>query len=128
MDEVVSMSPEQASNRLIRPEEQVYAGGAVSSTMFEHVPSSKLIGMEDFVDDAQYYDKYQRLMPRVSAIQTLRMDPQDAEAFSLMSWQNALVALKAFASERVSELRTSHEGDHGALAKINACSGRISGM
>ena len=70
VNEVPSMSPEQASDRLIRPEEQVYSGGgsgleAVSASMFEHVPSSKLIGMEDFVDEAQYYDKYQKLMPKV---------------------------------------------------------------
>ena len=70
VDEVPSMSPEQASDRLIRPEEQVYSGGgsgleAVSASMFEHVPSSKLIGMDDFVDEAQYYDKYQKLMPKV---------------------------------------------------------------
>ena len=67
VDEVPSMSPEQASDRLIRPEEQVYSGGGsgLEASMFEHVPSSKLIGMDDFVDEAQYYDKYQKLMPKV---------------------------------------------------------------
>ena len=56
------------------------------------------------------------------------MEPQDAEVFPLISRQNALSALKAFATERVTELRINHEGDDTALAKIEACNSKISKM
>ena len=49
------------------------------------------------------------------------MDHQDVEAFPLVTWQNALKALKAYASERVTELKLSHEGDNEAMARIDAC-------
>lgn len=108
VDEVPSMSPEQASDRLIRPEEQVYSGGgsgleAVSASMFEHVPSSKLIGMDDFVDEAQYYDKYQKLMPkfveeedvvpvRIQKVAPLPQLPFDVWTFPTGSTQQRLEA------------------------------------
>ena len=52
-------------------------------------------------------------------MKTQRMDPQDAEAFPLVLWQNMLVALKAFASERVAELKPNHEDGNEAIAKID---------
>ena len=57
----------------------------------------------------------------VSKMKTQRMDPLDADAFPLLSWQDQLTALKAFASERVNELRASQKGNEEALAKANAC-------
>ena len=56
------------------------------------------------------------------------METQDAEAFQLISWQDACSALKVFATERVTELKTSHEGDNEALAKIETCNSRIGEM
>ena len=58
-------------------------------------------------------------------MKTQRMEPQDAEAFPLITWQDALEALKVYATERVTELKTAHAGDNDALAKIEACSLRI---
>ena len=51
-----------------------------------------------------------------------------AETFPLISWQDALSALKVFATERVTELKTIHDGDNAALAKIEACNSKISDM
>ena len=64
----------------------------------------------------------------VTKMKTQRMEPQDAEAFPLISWQDACSALKVFATERVTELKTSHKGDNEALAKIETCNSRISEM
>ena len=57
----------------------------------------------------------------VSKMKTQRMDHQDVEAFPLVMWQNALKALKAYANERVAELKLSHKGDNEAMARIDTC-------
>ena len=36
----------------------------------------------------------------------------------MVSWQDAAAALKRYATERVSELKTEHEGDDSKIAKI----------
>ena len=64
----------------------------------------------------------------VMTMKTQRMEPQDAEAFPLVSWQDAAAALKRFATERVSELKTEHEGDDSKIAKIDTCKARIDEM
>ena len=61
-------------------------------------------------------------------MKTQRMEPQDAEAFPLITWQDALEALKVYATERVTELKTVHAGDNEALAKIETCNSRINDM
>ena len=61
-------------------------------------------------------------------MKTQSMEPQDAEAFPLISWQDALSALKVFATERVTELKTIRDGNNAALAKIEACNSKISDM
>ena len=61
-------------------------------------------------------------------MKTQRLEPQDAEAFPLVSWQDAAVALKRFATERVNELKTEHEGDESKIAKIDICKTRIDEM
>lgn len=38
-------------------------------------------------------------------MKTQRREPQNAEAFPLVSWQDAAVALKRFATERVNDLK-----------------------
>ena len=64
----------------------------------------------------------------VTKMKTQRMEPQDADAFPLILWQDAPAALKVFATERVSELKINDEGDETAVAKIKACNSRISEM
>ena len=64
----------------------------------------------------------------ITKMKTQRLEPQDAEAFPLISWQDALSALKVFATERVTELKTSDEGDNEAWAKIETYNSRISEM
>ena len=65
---------------------------------------------------------------KVTTMKTQRLEPQDAEAFPLVSWQDAAVALKRFATERVNELKTEHEGDESKIAKIDICKTRIDEM
>ena len=65
---------------------------------------------------------------KVTTMKTQRLEPQDAEAFPLVSWQDAAVALKRFATERVNELKTEHEGDESKIAKIDTCKARIEEM
>ena len=55
----------------------------------------------------------------LTKMKTQRMEPQDAEAFPLISWQDALSALKVFATEGVIELKTIHDSDNATLAKID---------
>ena len=64
----------------------------------------------------------------VTKMKTQRLEPQDAEAFPLVSWQDAAVALKRFATERVNELKAEHEGDESKVAKIDTCKARIDEM
>ena len=56
------------------------------------------------------------------------MEPQDAEAFPLVSWKDAAAALKVFTTERVNELKIEHDGDDSILAEIETCNTRISEM
>ena len=64
----------------------------------------------------------------ITKMKSQRLEPQDAEAFPLISWQDALSALKVFATEGVIELKTIHDGDNAALAKIGASNSKISDM
>ena len=64
----------------------------------------------------------------VTKMKTQRLEPQDAEAFPLVSWKDAAAALKVFATARVDELKIEHEGDDPAIAKIDVCNSRISEM
>jgi len=73
VEETLESMPEKlATSRLIEPEEQVISAGsgagadlqAASATIFDHVPSKKLIGMDDFVEESEYYSTYQKLIPQ----------------------------------------------------------------
>ena len=61
--------------------------------------------------------KEEGIRKNIIKMKTQRMEPQEAEAFPLISWQDALSALKVFATERVTELKTIYDGDNAALAK-----------
>ena len=64
----------------------------------------------------------------VSKKKTNRMEPASYSAFPLFSWQTALDKLKTFAKERVSKLKSSHEGDDDDMAKIIECEECIESM
>ena len=52
-----SMSLEEASDRLIDPE-NVVMGGKASASMYEFVPSENVKGAEDFVEEEDYFARY----------------------------------------------------------------------
>ena len=52
-----SMSIEDAKNRLIDPE-NIVMGGKTSASMYEFVPSKESLGMEDWVEEKDYFTKY----------------------------------------------------------------------
>ena len=51
------MSKEDAKDRLIDPE-NIIMGGKESIQMYEFVPSKESLGLEDFVEEQDYYEKY----------------------------------------------------------------------
>ena len=58
-----TLTPEEAADRIILPQEMILQGGgsdidAASASMYDFVPSTKIKGMEDFVEDSEYYDKF----------------------------------------------------------------------
>ena len=55
--EHISMSKEDAKDRLIDPE-NIVMGGKESIQMYEFVPSKESLGLEDFVEEQDYYEKY----------------------------------------------------------------------
>ena len=63
----VSLNPEFAAQRYIDPESLVVGDG--STSMYDFVPTSRLKGMEDFVEDADYYDHYQPMGSNTIPIQ-----------------------------------------------------------
>lgn len=52
-----SLKPDMAAERYIDPDEKVI--GDMSTSMYDFVPTSSLKGMEDFVEEQDYYDYYQ---------------------------------------------------------------------
>ena len=61
-----SMTAEMASTRIIQPQEMILHGGgsevdAASASMYDFVPSAMVKGMEDFVEESDYYDMHERL-------------------------------------------------------------------
>ena len=62
--ESLSMSPEMASKRIINPQEMILGErgneiDAASASMYDFVPSTKVKGMEDFIEDSAYYSVYE---------------------------------------------------------------------
>ncbi len=56
----VSMSKEEAENRFIEPD-NIVMGGKTSVSMYEFVPSEGVVGMEDFLEESDYYDSYKNV-------------------------------------------------------------------
>ena len=57
------MSKEDAKDRLIDPE-NIVMGGKESIQMYEFVPSKESLGLEDFVEEQDYYEKYSKTKHR----------------------------------------------------------------
>ena len=53
-----SLNAESATGRYIDADEKVIGDAAAS--MYDFVPTNKLKGMEDFVEESEYYDYYQK--------------------------------------------------------------------
>ena len=54
----LSLNAELASNRYIDADEKLI--GDTATSMYDFVPTSKLKGMEDFVEESEYYQHYQK--------------------------------------------------------------------
>jgi len=116
---VGSMSEAQAAKRLISPEEQVFAGGgdphlsAASAAMFDHIPPSKLIGMEDFIEESEYYDRYQKVIPQPDidgsdgdfvTIEMKKMPPLSTLPFDVWTFPSGSTDLRLEAPKRYSDV------------------------
>lgn len=55
-EEFKSLDPSEASSRLLKPDKNVLGGNSVS--MYQFMPTAKLKGMEEFVEESQYYESY----------------------------------------------------------------------
>lgn len=55
-----SLDPLQAGARLIEPEQKGLGGGAASA-LYDFVPTTELKGMEEFVEETDYYKYYRRV-------------------------------------------------------------------
>ena len=58
-----TLEVEAAAGRLVEPEERVMGGGA-SPALYDFVPPTTLKGMEEFVEEADYYSYYKQLDSR----------------------------------------------------------------
>jgi len=58
---ISSLNPEQAKSRLIHPEERVLGASGGASALHDFVPTSELRGMEEFVEESEYYDLYTKV-------------------------------------------------------------------
>ena len=54
-----SLDPDEASSRLMKPDQNLLGGNSV--TMYKFMPTAKLKGMEDFVEESQYYESYEKI-------------------------------------------------------------------
>jgi len=57
--DTASLPPSQAQSRLIMPEDNVLGGGAMA--LHQYVPTKELKGMEEFVEESQYYQTYKKV-------------------------------------------------------------------
>jgi len=59
IEEFKSLDPNEADDRLIKPDKNVLGGSSMS--MYKFMPTAKLKGMEEFVEEAEYYDTYTKV-------------------------------------------------------------------
>lgn len=65
-EDVTSLSMSEATTRLIRPEENVLGGWSMALHQF--VPTKEVKGMDDFVEEAQYYQSYKKVAKQAISI------------------------------------------------------------
>ena len=58
-DTFKSLDPVEANDRLIKPDNNVLGGNSVS--MYQFMPTVELKGMEEFVEESQYYESYTKV-------------------------------------------------------------------
>jgi len=61
-----SLSPSEAEKRLIMPHDNVVGGGSMA--LHQYMPTKELKGMEEFVEEAQYYQNYKKVASRAITI------------------------------------------------------------
>ena len=97
----LSMDAELAKKRLISPSEQVL-GNAEALALYDFVPTKNIKGMEDFVEEIDYYESYQKLDDIPILIQRPSIDvPKHLDAFYFGSHN-----LSRFPSPRQTVLNT----------------------
>jgi len=57
---VYNLDPADATSRLIDPDERVLSGGEADA-MYDFVPTSRLKGTDDFVEESEYYEHYEKV-------------------------------------------------------------------
>ena len=93
---IKSMDPKVAASRVISSEELLIGGGgpelpAASVAMYDHIPSDTLIGMDDFVEESEYYSRYQKvieaddLVPIRVVKEEVKEFPKNMDAFTFPS-------------------------------------------
>ena len=65
---IYSLDPSQARKRFIDPNERIL-GNDESIAMYDYIPTSSLKGMEDFVEESDYYKYYEKLEEKSHAIE-----------------------------------------------------------
>ena len=58
-EEYKSLDPDEASKRIIKPDTHFLSGN--SSQLYQFMPTAKLKGMEEFVEESQYYESYTKV-------------------------------------------------------------------
>ena len=97
--EPLSMTPETALNRIILPQEMILQGGgsdldAASASMYDFIPSTKIKGMEHFIEESEYYSSYNEF--KVQNVPNTSI-PVDIREHKLIDFPNHLEAF-TFAS------------------------------
>ena len=61
-----SLPQSEAEKRLIKPQDNVVGGGSMA--LHQYVPTKELKGMEEFVEEAQYYQNYKKVTSKAITV------------------------------------------------------------
>ena len=94
IQEESSMTPEMASKRIIQPQEMILHGGgseidAASASMYDFVPSTKVKGMEDFVEESVYYSIHDSLTSERGKKESIPIEIRDHKLIDFPKHLNA---------------------------------------
>ena len=76
-----SMSVEDAKSRIIDPDEVIIGGGKSSMSMYEFVPSEKIISEEEFLEESEYFKSHNPNMPFVKIHENFIEFPKKLDAY-----------------------------------------------